>query len=219
MDEALVRFNVAVERYAKCSSELHDALNDPISNPWAAGKLWALHSDVAAGCWQFADAYEAIVYAPDEEPLSPRSVYGRTEHQRLVVATKALIFFVRGYQDGLAGAAKVVTDGVWGTYPSMARELDRNELIRELVHPDTELIEYRDWFEEWRDVRNMLKLGMGQVTRSVPGKRARIEFWTVGRDGHAGRLLHSVGMAEIRKALWLSGTLSRSIARRVLKPA
>jgi hypothetical protein len=215
VEDALVRFETDVERFARSSNELHDALKNSLENSWAAGKLWALHSDVVAGCWQFADAYRGIVDAPDEEPASPRSVYGRSEHQRLVVATKALIFFVRGYQDGLAGAARVAGGGTWGAYPSMRKELTRHALIQELVHPDTNLSEYREWFEEWRDVRNMVKLGIGQVSRAVPGRRVQIDFWTVGRDGGPGRLLMSLRMSGVQKAMWLSGTFSRMIARRI----
>jgi hypothetical protein len=118
VEDALVQFNKQVERFARCSRELEDVLAGKLEKRWAAGKIGVLHLDLAVGCWQFADAYGAIVYAPDEEPESSRSIYGRSEFQRLVVVAKALTFFVRGYQDGLAGAAKLASGGVWGRYPS-----------------------------------------------------------------------------------------------------
>lgn len=90
---------------------LHRVIDD--RSKYAAGKLWALHTDVRAGSWQFADSYQSVVDQPLRDPSEPRGVYGPPAHQRLVVATKALMYFVRSYQDGLVGSANVVSGGSW----------------------------------------------------------------------------------------------------------
>lgn len=94
----------------------------------------------------------------------------------------------------------------------MGNALDRNGLVSKLANDRTDLGEYRDWFAEWRAVRNAMKSGIGQVTRSTPGMRAEIQFWSVGRDGRRGERLVVLRMVEIRTALRLSGAFSKAIA-------
>jgi hypothetical protein len=210
VEAARVELDREVDRFVKLSTDLHRVLEG--RNKQAAGKLWALHSDVRAGSGQFADAYEEVVHQPMRDPHAPRDIYGRPAHQRLVVATKALVYFVRSYQDGLVGSANVLSGGAWGSYTSMGTALDRNGLVSKLANEATELAEYRDWFTEWRDVRNAMKSGIGQVTRSTPRMRAEIQFWSVGRDGQRGQCLVVLRIIEIRKALRLSGAFSNAIA-------
>jgi hypothetical protein len=210
VEAARVELDREVDQFVKLSTDLHRVLDG--RNKHAAGKLWALHSDLRAGSGQFADAYEEVVHQPLRDPRAPRDIYGPPAHQRLVVATKALVYFVRSYQDGLVGSANVLSGGAWGRYTSMGNALDRNGLVSQLAKEVAELTEYRDWFAEWRDVRNAMKSGIGQVTRSTPGMRAEIQFWSVGHDGQRGQRLVVLRMVEIRKALWLSGAFSKAIA-------
>lgn len=211
MDVARAELDREVDRFLKLSTRLHGVLDG--RNKQAAGKLWALHTDVRAAAGQFADAYEEVVHQPVHDPHAPRDIYGRPAHQRLVVSTKALVYFVRSYQDGLVGSANVLSGGAWGSYTSMAHALDRNGLVSQLANEVKELAEYRDWFTDWRDVRNAMKSGIGQVTRSTPGMRAEIQFWSVGRDGQRAECLAVIRMVEIRKALRLSGAFGKAIAQ------
>lgn len=64
-----------------------------------------------------------------------------------------------------------------------------------------------------------MKSGIGQVTRSTPGMRAEIQFWSVGHDGQRGERLAVLRMVEIRKALQLSGSFSQAIAHAGSSPA
>jgi hypothetical protein len=210
VEAARVKLDREVDRFVKLSTDLHHVLDS--RNKHAAGKLWALQTDVRAGSGQFADAYEEVVHQPVRDS-HVSDIYGRPAHQRLVVATKALMYFVRSYQDGLVGSANVVSGGAWGRYTSMGKALDRNGLVSKLANEVTELAEYRDWFAEWREVRNAMKSGIGQVTRSTPGMRAEVQFWSVGRDGQRGERLVVLRMVEIRKALRLSGSFSEAIAK------
>lgn len=137
MEAARVELDREVDRFVQLSTDLHRVLDGV--NKQAAGKLWALHTDVRAGSGPFADAYEEVVHQPTRDPDAPRDTYGRPAHQRLVVATKALVYFVRSCQDGLVGSANVLSGGTWGSYTSMGNALNRNGLISSLANEVREL--------------------------------------------------------------------------------
>jgi hypothetical protein len=140
---------------------------------------------------------------------------------RLIVAYKALYFFIRSYQDRLFTALSTVLDPDSRPGHSMERafaEKKRAVAVREFL--DAELPRYVAWFPEWRTQRNEVKDG---VSFSTGGPAPEIGLATVGirfneftpDGGITVDLSHAVQLDDVTHAVNTSASLALTIAAHV----
>jgi hypothetical protein len=146
------------------------------------------------------------------------AVAGTDTWSQLGACVKSMAFFVRAYQDVVAGAMiRALKPGVrHRSRSSMATVLnDPNHDVTVLV--TTELPAYKDWFFRWRDIRNDIKFGAAvQVTNysaEVMVVRASV-ITDIDPRGGAVNMTSSrdVSLPVITEAISMSAAISRLAA-------
>lgn len=79
------------------------------------------------------------------------------ESRRLETAFKSVHMWLRAYQDAVCGALMALQGNRVGAYTSMSKALKPGKPVSEFLAEH--LPAYEQWFTEWRDRRNEMKLG------------------------------------------------------------
>jgi hypothetical protein len=134
------------------------------------------------------------------------------ESERLIMAYKALYYFIRAYQDRLYAVLAILLepDAPSGRSMNAAFKNSQNPARRLL---DTHLPEYVEWFPNWRDQRNKVKDGISFSTAGPAPQTGLtslgIRFNEFSRDGGVSvDCSEAVQLADVTRALRLSAALA-----------
>lgn len=231
MDKPLDRFDDAIQALRQSSRALDKALGDYGRCPPALRlRTGEAASDVLRFCAIFreihiaasseveddvAGTYEVMSLLASGHAPQPSDRTFDVATQRLIVAYKALYFFIRAYQDRLYSVISVLVrpDDQPGNSMERAFHASRGtNPVRAFLAEHAP--EYILWFPIWRDQRNRVK---ESVSFSTGGPAPQIGLQTIGirfneftrQGGVSVDLAHAVQLDDVTRALELSARVAQ----------
>lgn len=145
---------------------------------------------------------------------TPREYWLRYDpKRRLVIAYKGMFFFIRAYQDVMCAVLKLLLGQNAGRWTSMHRALRSNDVVGKLV--DNDLPAYRDWFMDWKNKRDRIKVGIA-VGLAGPAANLGVAFAKFsGNDLQAADMTETVRLPDIVRAIEFSTLLVQTTIGKV----
>jgi hypothetical protein len=140
-------------------------VDDTVVPRYLLQRMYALVVDVQSSVEILLSTYgaaQAVVgqlRGVGSRELTARDLFEELQPQeQFITAFKSVFFFVRAYQDAVAGVVFVLLNGAQGgVIKSMSEALKPGKAIGTLL--DEKLPGYRNWFERWRQDRDKIKYG------------------------------------------------------------
>jgi hypothetical protein len=154
------------------------------------GRVATLENSLTAATHLLADVMDAaandfgMIREPDFDwqTATQRDLDGRSAGSHMSVALKAWLFEIRAIHDALGDLLSSLVSEAPNT-TSMDKRINKNDAVAETVI--AAFPEYRDWFQNVRDVRNRLKEGnraLATVFHATTGVQA-LAFQAFTPDG------------------------------------
>jgi hypothetical protein len=177
-------------------------------------RMYALMLDVQCSVEVLLSTYVAA----QEVVARRRGVVGRRElsaleffqefkpQEQFITAFKSVFFFVRAYQDAVAGVFFVLLHGAQGgVIKSMSDALKPGKPIGKLL--DEKLPGYRNWFEQWREDRGKIKNGADFELRYDADDNLTLSFLYAQEKGTKVDA-DTIGLSNIVEGLEMSTRLA-----------
>jgi hypothetical protein len=133
----------------------------------------------------------------------------RAPYAKAKVAYKALLFFVRAYQDALYRAFLETRGERAGLGSTMSKGLVAGKPLAGVLAED--LDQYGEWFQRWRDKRNRVKEGVSIAFTGVGGFGLIFQSVT-DEGGLVGEVTKALTVSDVVEAVSMSITAATRIA-------